>query len=242
MPVFLVTLLAVILTLTPPTSYAEPDCEDTKTRIVCLQETVDRLKTAHDALQQQVSSLRQSGKVSYTRWGRNSCPEGATLIYKGFAASGAHKHGGGISSLLCLTNNPTFAGFDDGNQNGALLYGTEYETSDYGIATLKHLHNSDAPCAVCLKPQATLTLMIPGTANCPADWNKEYEGFLMGTHYNQSSTHEAACVDIAPELRPSSNNANHDGNLWYPTETQCGSLPCPPYVANREVSCVVCTY
>lgn len=184
------------------------------------------------------------GNVSYTRWGRNACPEDATLIYKGFAASGHYSHAGGISSLHCLIDNPTFASdkVNDGNQDGALLYGTEYQTNANNIATLVSLHDSDAPCAVCLKPQATLTLMIPGTMNCPDDWNKEYEGFLMGTHYTHKSTHEAACVDIAPELSSGSNKANQDGNLWYPTETECGSLPCPPYVQNREVSCVVCTY
>ncbi|HEW98346.1 MAG: hypothetical protein DRR16_09750 [Candidatus Parabeggiatoa sp. nov. 3] len=184
------------------------------------------------------------GNVSYTRWGRNECPEGASLIYKGIAASGAHNQSGGISSLLCLIDKPTFATdkVNDGNYDGALLYGTEYETNNKSIATLVDLHDSDAPCAVCLKPQATLTLMIPGTINCPADWNKEYEGFLMGEHHSHPSSHDAACVDIAPELRPGSNKANQNGNLWYPTEAECGSLPCPPYVQNRELSCVVCTY
>lgn len=184
-----------------------------------------------------------TSKVSYTRWGRNSCPEGAELIYKGFAASGHYGHSGGISSVVCLIDNPTFANdsVNDGDQNGALLYGTEYETKAYGIGTLKELHESDAPCAVCLKPEATLTLMIPGTIHCPADWHKEYEGYLMGTHYILASTHEVACVDINPEKTKSSSSANSDGYLWYPTEAECSSLPCPPYVQDRELSCVVCT-
>ena len=28
---------------------------------------------------------------------------------------------------------------------------------------------------------------------------------------------------------------------WYPTEIECGGLPCPPYTADRELSCVVCS-
>ncbi len=185
-----------------------------------------------------------NGNVSYIRWGRKTCPESASLIYKGYAASGAYNHMGGISSNVCLTDNPVFANeaVDDGNQDAALLYGTEYETASYGIEPLKGLHDFEAPCAVCLK-QAAVSLMIPGTTQCPADWNKEYEGYLMGTRYNQSSTHEVACVDVDPEKVKESDSAatNENGNLWYPTEAECGALPCPPYVQNRELSCVVCT-
>lgn len=65
MPLFRVTLLlAVILTLTPPTSYADEDCEATKTRIVCLQEMVENLqqqmgtlKTAYDTQQKKFDWL-----------------------------------------------------------------------------------------------------------------------------------------------------------------------------------------
>jgi hypothetical protein len=201
-----------------------------------LADEVEQLKTA------QPPENSGGGNVSYIRWGRVSCPSDASLIYKGYAASGHYNHKGGISSQLCLTDKPTFANGDvsDGNQNGALLYGTEYETSSYGINSLKNLHNFSAPCAVCLKP-ASISLMIPGTLKCPASWDKEYEGYLMGTHYTQTSSHEAVCVDIEAEKVVNSSSASQDGNLWYPTEAECGALPCPPYVQNRELSCVVCT-
>jgi hypothetical protein len=29
--------------------------------------------------------------------------------------------------------------------------------------------------------------------------------------------------------------------LFYPVKTQCGSLPCPPYINDKYVTCVVCT-
>lgn len=180
------------------------------------------------------------GMVSYTRWGRNSCPDGADLIYKGFAASGYY-NAGGISSALCLTDDPKFAigAVNDGDQNGAVLYGTEYETSGFGIASLKPLQDKDVPCAVCLK-QVSLTLMIPGTNQCPAGWHEEYEGYLMGPYYSYGRG-EAVCVDINAEESLLSSDANDNGNLWYPTEAQCGALPCPPYANNRELSCVVCS-
>jgi len=49
------------------------------------------------------------------------------------------------------------------------------------------------------------------------------------------------CVDLAPEAVGSS--ANQDGHLWYPTEAECGSLPCQAggYVQNREITCAICT-
>jgi microcystin-dependent protein len=72
MPIFRVTLLAVILTLTPLTSYAEPDCEDTKTRIVCLEETVAKL-------QQEIESRIPSGIISMWSGSIDKIPEGWVL-------------------------------------------------------------------------------------------------------------------------------------------------------------------
>jgi len=210
------------------------NANDVNQNFKILADEVEQLKTAPP------SGNYGAGNVSYIRWGRTSCPSDASLIYKGYAASGHYSHKGGISSQLCLTDKPTFADGDvsDGDQNGALLYGTEYETSSYGIKSLKALNDFDAPCAVCLK-SAAISLMIPGTINCPVSWNKEYQGYLMGAHYTHASR-EAVCVDIEAE-KVNSSSANEEGNLWYPTEAECGALPCPPYVQNRELSCVVCT-
>ena len=230
---------------------AGENCDNFVAGMTCFENgttaKADEVNANFKALLEKISQIGNGGGstggiVSYTRWGRNSCPDGAELIYKGFAASSAHNHGGGISSLLCLTETPTFdvGNISDGNQNGVRLYGTEYQGIGYGIESLIPLNNKDAPCAVCLK-QAALTLMIPGTMDCPTGWHKEYEGYLMGTKYNQSSTHEVACVDINAEESPLSSDANNNGNLWYPTEAECGSLPCSPYVQDRELSCVVCS-
>lgn len=60
----------------------------------------------------------------------------------------------------------------------------------------------------------------------------------MATHYAQDAS-EFVCVDAAPETTGSS--ANNDGHMWYPVETECGSLPCAPCVQDRELSCAVCT-
>ena len=48
------------------------------------------------------------------------------------------------------------------------------------------------------------------------------------------------CMDADPEVIQGG-AANLDGALFYPVEGRCGSLPCPNYVNNREVTCVVCS-
>jgi hypothetical protein len=82
--------------------------------------------------------------------------------------------------------------------------------------------------------------MIPGRISCPAGWSLEYNGYLMAEHYTHYRS-DWVCVDAAPEKKGSS--ANNDGHLFYPTEVECGSLPCQNggYVQDREVTCAVCT-
>jgi hypothetical protein len=122
-----------------------------------------------------------------------------------------------------------------------LIYGTEYKTSGSGLAGVPPfgaLHNFNAPCAVCLRESVRVSLMIPGTRVCPAGWNLEYSGYLMSTFYTQSPG-EMVCVDRDAEGVGS--NSDQGGHAWYPTEGECGSLPCGPYVQDRELTCAVCT-
>lgn len=180
--------------------------------------------------------------VTYTRWGRTTCPAGSSVVYNGYAAGSHYTHGGSGSNTLCLIDNPKWddviKNISDVNNNGALLYGIEFETDGYGVASLKGLQNYDARCVVCEAP-ANLVLMIPGTTTCPASWTLQYFGFLMANNHSEQTKSEFVCVDAAPEQTGSQTNSN--GSLWYPTETECGSLPCPPYVQDREVACAVCT-
>jgi hypothetical protein len=36
-------------------------------------------------------------------------------------------------------------------------------------------------------------------------------------------------------------SANNNGKLVYPVRAGCGSLPCPPYINNAFLTCVVCS-
>ena len=48
------------------------------------------------------------------------------------------------------------------------------------------------------------------------------------------------CMDADPEVIQGG-AAGLNGATFYAVEAKCGSLPCPNYVNNREVTCVVCS-
>jgi len=175
------------------------------------------------------------GKGStFVRWGRTTCPEGTDLVYDGYSAGSRYNHGG--RQTLCLSKTPTWDDYSDGNQNGDLVYGVEYQMSGYGLSSFAGKHDYEAPCAVCYSEAPTF--MHPGSQICPEGWDTLYTGYLMGAHYTHGGGAESVCVDKGAETIGS--NANNDGHLWYPTEAECGSLPCSPYIQDRELTCSVC--
>ncbi len=174
--------------------------------------------------------------TTFINWGRNNCPSTSTIVYAGYAAGGHYNHGGSGANSICLTNSPNWAVFSDGNNDGNLIYGMEWETSGYGLASLAGFHDYDVSCAVCEAAAASETLMIPGTTNCPSGWQSQYWGYLMANHYTQNKSYYI-CMNASPMATGS--NANSNGTLLYPTETELGSLT--GYVQDREMTCVVCT-
>ena len=82
-------------------------------------------------------------------------------------------------------------------------------------------------------------MMIPAKLTCPTGWTEEYSGYLMTAHRNdRSATFE--CVDSDAEAIPGT-SANTNGGLFYHVEAVCNGLSCPPYDAEKELTCVVCT-
>jgi len=62
-------------------------------------------------------------------------------------------------------------------------------------------------------------------------------GYLMTQNSRSEYTKSLyTCVDVAFK-----SVGNHNGLLFYFVEGRCGSLPCPPYDENAELSCSVCT-
>jgi hypothetical protein len=85
--------------------------------------------------------------------------------------------------------------------------------------------------------------MIPSKTSCPTGWNEEYHGFLTSeAAVDGWAQHEFLCLhEDAEWLTEGARQKNYNGRLFYPVKTQCGSLPCPPYINDKYVTCVVCS-
>ena len=81
--------------------------------------------------------------------------------------------------------------------------------------------------------------MIPARNQCDPGWTTEYTGYLSAEYHGHQRT-EFVCVD--GEAEPIDNSiGDQNGALFYPAIAKCGSLPCLPYIENRELLCAVCT-
>ncbi|XP_038060661.1 short-chain collagen C4-like [Patiria miniata] len=189
--------------------------------------------------------MKPSSGDTYIRWGRTTCPDeiDTELLYAGFAAGAHYTNKGGSSDFICLPSDPNWSSnYDDRVASVSYLYGTEYDVGDqhhFSRQNAEVLHDRDAPCAVCRLLERSTKLLFPAKLGCPPKWTEEYRGFLMSAHNNHGRA-EAVCVDQAPEVI-SGSQTNQNGALFYFIEGICGSLPCPPYVNGREITCTVCS-
>ncbi|CAG2188772.1 unnamed protein product [Mytilus edulis] len=81
---------------------------------------------------------------------------------------------------------------------------------------------------------------IVGWKTCNNGWTKEYDGILMAGHPSHAAASEYACLDKGTETI-AGGSRDENGILFYPVKTVCGSLKCPPYAADTDVPCVVCS-
>ena len=82
--------------------------------------------------------------------------------------------------------------------------------------------------------------MIPGRKTCPLNWKKEYTGYIMVENHSHKHSGQYLCVDDTPDVVIGSVGDQLSAYLYF-AETYCPALPCEPFVAGREVRCVVCT-
>ena len=181
------------------------------------------------------------GGVTYTRWGKTSCPtvSGTELVYAGVTAGSWYAHTGGGANYLCMPRNPQYGSYRPGVQGESNLYGTEYEARFGSPIQSSSEHN--VPCAVCYVSTRETALMLPARMECPTSWTLEYSGYLMstmqgGNHYR--TMYE--CVDSNPDTIPGT-SANTNGAVFYHVEANCNGLPCGPYDPQKELTCAVCT-
>ncbi|PVD29544.1 hypothetical protein C0Q70_08795 [Pomacea canaliculata] len=222
-------LLPVVTQLTQKVSEVSAGLQALKDEVdTNLQALRNEVRAGQRELKTEVSEASTS---VFVRWGSSSCPESAVLVYSGEVGGSSIMATGAAVNYLCLPlSNLTLT--DTRVQFAAQLYGAEYQTED------GH-HNKDALCAVCRSSRAT-NVMIPATTVCPAGWTSDYSGWLMAGWIGHNAASEFICVDSNMEERIASEQDN-DGKLLYYTTTLCGSLPCPPYVTGKRVSCVVCS-
>ncbi|KAK7095156.1 uncharacterized protein [Littorina saxatilis] len=204
---------------------------DTATaRPVSLQDTATHTGQGGTQLSQLPYTVNSTGST-FVRWGRTKCPDNAVLVYSGVAGGGSTGYTGSGANRLCLTMQPQF---DNVTLPGSrdLLYGAEYD----GIPGHK---NWDVPCALCRAPHST-TIMVPATLTCPSGWTLQYTGHLAGHEVSMTAATEYVCLDAHIENRPGSANSQGADDFYY-TGSTCSALPCPPYVADKVVTCVVCS-
>ena len=182
----------------------------------------------------------RSGGVTYTRWGKSTCPStpGTVMLYAGRMAGNYHTHNGGGSNFICMPEVPQYSTslrYRPGVQGYGQIYGTEYQ---YPLVAAEH---QNVPCAVCSATTRVAAVMIPARERCPPNWTREYLGYLM-TERNHGSHRRSTfeCVDKDQEAVPGS-HANTDGALLDHVEANCNGLPCPRYDPAKELNCVVCT-
>ena len=189
----------------------------------------------------------RSAGVTYIRWGKSSCPTtpGTQLVYAGRAGGSAYNAQGGGTEKLCLPLDPDYitAPRSTSATRFSTLHGAEYQTRD---GPQHNIHDQNVPCAVCYASTRAAMIMVPAKTQCPSSWTREYYGYLMAgrehaAHYRSSFD----CVDVNPDVVPGG-AGNTDGALFQYVVATCNNninygLECPPYEANRVVSCAVCT-
>lgn len=170
----------------------------------------------------------------FVRWGRKDCPGNNTeLIYSGFTGGSWYDHPGAAAEFVCLPRDPDLT--TKFTSSYAFMYGSEYDSSDFG-----HDTGNDLPCSVCRSTIESSVLMIPGKSSCYDGWSLQYHGDLVAGAYSHKAASQYICLDEHPEDLVAGQD-DHDGKLFYPVKAACGSLACPPYHNSRYLTCVVCT-
>ncbi|XP_052679704.1 short-chain collagen C4-like [Crassostrea angulata] len=170
----------------------------------------------------------------FIRWGRKDCPGNNTeLVYSGFAGGSWYDHTGAAAEFVCLPRDPDLT--TKFSSAYAYIYGSEYDTAEFG-----HADGDDLPCSVCRSTVQSSVLMIPGKSSCYDGWTMQYHGDLVAGAYSQKAATQYICLDEHPEDLTAGQD-NHNGKLFYPVLASCGSLACPPYRNGKYLTCVVCT-
>lgn len=145
-----------------------------------------------------------------------------------------YSHSGAAVDFLCMPPDPHYRKTTCHGQY-AILYGGEFDSN-----FIPNANQQDVPCAVCRRNNVSTVLMIPGKDTCYRGWKREYYGYLNAHDYRFAAGTSFVCVHVHPEFIRGGGH-NYNGKLLHPVIGSCGSLPCPPYVNNYPLTCVVCS-
>ena len=200
-------------------------------------------------------TLPSYGGVTFTRWGKTSCPEESKLIYRGQMASPDLNAAGGGANYLCLDSDPSYQPNSPSNHASSYIGRVWYQVirDHYTVSPLTY---HSVPCSVCESARGRVThLMLPAQTRCPSsEWTLEYSGYLMSSasHGDPSGTPTTryyrtsyVCVDTDFESFSTRHNTAWEGSPLYLVQAECqrsGTLAsCPPYQPRKALSCAVCT-
>ena len=186
-----------------------------------------------------VCSPQTINTVVYTRWGSQTCPSGATELYKSFMATspGRATDTGGGANILCMHPTPEYPGAATSALNGgARLSVLEY--MDTGAVDKNQFH--DAGCVVCQREEKESVYTQWGRKTCSNGHYLEYYGVIMASRWT-GQKNEYICVDWERAAHAASNNEQDAGvGLLYTTEMEA-QASLDQYGVNKELSCAVCS-
>ena len=107
-----------------------------------------------------VITLQGVSGVTYTRWGKSSCPTdtGAQLVYAGRAGGTWFLSQGGGAEKVCLPEDPVYLDGTTGFTISSVLYGAEYQ---FNPGPNVNVQDYNVPCAVCYVSTRGASIMVP---------------------------------------------------------------------------------
>ena len=182
------------------------------TRINNQEKTIIEFKGAGNCVNRSDRPGSMKG-VSFTRWGHGECSGMTELVYSGVIVNVLND----ATVPQCFPLNPTYHSELNRIQRREPMQKT-------------HEGNNSIPCAVCHSTRHSTMLMQPARQTCTTGWSEMYKGLLVT---NKASL---LCIDI------DSVKESHPGKIndYHFVRASCDLLPCPPYVDNSNLTCVVC--
>jgi len=170
----------------------------------------------------------------YIQWGRQSCSNSHTLVYKGIVM-GTHYSQRRSTSTCVDFEMASHNQSQNGHQYGNLLYTAEWNGAD----TSNYKHNVEVGCAMCAGDVGRTVFTRYGSRTCPLRSQLLYEGWMVAPYYgHRGGGANALCLHSTFEEPEGSSTSNHEGDLLYVMEYEnTGAID---KNHDKDPACVVC--